>query len=100
MTKKFINKKIIEVLSFGCRETIKLLRLLTTCHKYYFTSNEDDTELESRCVVEDVELFSSSLLSDFLTAPTRSFAILDQDSNRLCANQHAAGPKPLIFYHN
>lgn len=31
------------------------------------------------------------------TAPTRSLAMRDQDSMRLCASQQAAGPRPLIF---
>jgi hypothetical protein len=40
----------------------------------------------------------SSLFSEALrTAPTRSLAIRDHDSNRLWANQHAAGPNPLIL---
>ena len=42
------------------------------------------------------ELLLSSLLSP-RTAPTRSLAILDQDSSLLCASQQAAGPSPLIF---
>lgn len=42
--------------------------------------------------------FLSSVLSDFRTAPTRSLAIRDHDSSRLCASQQAAGPKPLILY--
>lgn len=32
------------------------------------------------------------------TAPTRSLAMRDQDSMRLCASQQAAGPSPLIFH--
>lgn len=40
-----------------------------------------------------------SLFSDALrTAPTRSLAIRDHVSIRLCANQQAAGPKPLMIF--
>lgn len=58
---------------------------------------------------ESVLMFSDVLALDDLlpsllsvefglrTAPTLSLAKRDQDSIRLCANQHAAGPKPLIL---
>lgn len=51
-------------------------------------------------VDDDVDAdFPSTLLSvDFRTAPTRSLAKRDHDSMRLCANQHAAGPRPLILF--
>uniref|UniRef100_A0A1B0AJD5 Uncharacterized protein n=1 Tax=Glossina pallidipes TaxID=7398 RepID=A0A1B0AJD5_GLOPL len=47
----------------------------------------------------DVEGKSSELRSKVtrLTAPTRSLAMRDHDSRRLCASQHAAGPRPLII---
>lgn len=49
-------------------------------------------------VLGDDDGFSSVDLSvDLRTAPTRSLAIRDHDSIRLCANQQAAGPSPLIF---
>lgn len=46
---------------------------------------------------DDVSLLSVDLSVDLRTAPTRSFAKRDHDSIRLCANQQAAGPSPLIF---
>lgn len=58
-------------------------------------------------VIDDVEsmleLFEFGDLSSFLsllprrTALTRSFAIFDHESILLWANQHAAGPNPLII---
>lgn len=60
-----------------------------------------DVEIESAfgsvLMGDGADGFSSDLL-DFLTPPTRSLARRDHDSNRLCASQQAAGPKPLILY--
>lgn len=43
----------------------------------------------------DVDMDVVSSVRSRRTAFTRSLAILDQDSRRLCANQH--GPNPLII---
>ena len=65
------------------------------------TSIDDDVD----SLAESVLTFGGgvpdllSVLSVLRTAPTRSLAIRDQDSNRLWANQQAAGPNPLIFSH-
>lgn len=68
-----------------------------------FTSADAiDSFVESVLIFSDVDaddLFPSPLSCDFRTAPTRSFAKRDHDSIRLCANQHAAGPKPLILFY-
>lgn len=63
----------------------------------------NESLFESVLIFNDVLAFDdllASLLSvelGFRTAPTLSFAKRDHDSILLCANQHAAGPKPLIF---
>lgn len=76
-----------------------------------FSGNSSD-EFESFCE-SLIELFcdeeaglgdpserSSSLVSDCRTEFARSLDLTRdrQDSSRLCANQHAAGPRPLIFH--
>ncbi|KAI9581486.1 hypothetical protein GQX74_012811 [Glossina fuscipes] len=55
--------------------------------------------VSSSLTIADVEGNSSELRSKVtrLTAPTRSLAMRDHDSRRLCASQHAAGPRPLII---
>lgn len=63
------------------------------------TSVDDANESFSMLidVLGDDDGFSSvDLSADLRTAPTRSFAKRDHDSIRLCANQQAAGPRPLI----
>lgn len=67
-----------------------------------FTSvDANESLLESVLMFIDVlaldDLLPSLFSVDFRTAPTRSFARRDHDSIRLCASQHAAGPKPLIL---
>lgn len=68
-----------------------------------FTSvDANESLLESVLMFSDVlaidDLLPSILsAAGFRTAPTRSLAKRDHDSIRLCASQHAAGPKPLIL---
>lgn len=64
------------------------------------TSVDDANESFSMLIEvpgDDGSFSSVGLSADLRTAPTRSFANRDHDSIRLCANQQAAGPSPLIF---